>query len=184
MKIIKNELAIEGVFELIFPTLNDERGEFSRIYCQQQLANVVGSDIKQINLSTNYKKGTVRGLHWQVPPHSEVKVVQSIKGDVFDVIVDLRKDSQTYLSWVAIGLSKQKHNAVVIPQGCAHGFQTLTNDVQMVYYHTASFNAEADRAGNFASEKLNIKWPLPVASISDKDFNAMPITDDFLGYQE
>jgi len=182
LKIAKAELSIQGAYELTFPVFSDERGEFSRIYCQEGLSHAIDSHIKQINLSTSYKKGTVRGLHWQVPPDSEVKVVQCISGSVFDVIVDLRKDSKTFLSWIAVELSKDKHNAVLIPKGCAHGFQALTNNVQMIYYHTANFSPNSERSAHYGSELLDIKWPLQVSVVSDKDESASPICSEFLGY--
>jgi dTDP-4-dehydrorhamnose 3,5-epimerase len=182
LKITKTKLSIQGAYELTFPVFSDERGELSRIYCQEGLSHAIDSHIKQINLSTSYKKGTVRGLHWQVPPDSEIKVVQCVGGSVFDVIVDLRKDSKTFLSWIAVELSKEKHNAVIIPKGCAHGFQALTNNVQMIYYHTANFNPISERSVHYTSEHLAIKWPLPISAVSDKDESASPITSGFLGY--
>lgn len=182
MKINKIELSIQGAYELTFPIFKDDRGEFSRIFCKDELASVIDLEIKQINLSTSYVRGTIRGLHWQMPPSSEMKVVQCIQGEVFDVIVDLRKDSTSYLSWIAVELSKQKHNALVIPQGCAHGFQTLSDDVQMLYYHTENFNPKLERCAHYASEVLSINWPSAASVVSDRDKSAQPITSSFLGY--
>lgn len=113
--------------------------------------------------------GTVRGMHFQRPPHAEVKIVTCLRGAVFDVAVDLRPESPTWLEWHGVVLSADAHDALVIPEGFAHGFQTLSADCELLYFHTAAWSAEAEAALHPLDPTLGIRWPKPVASLSDRD---------------
>ena len=148
----------------------DERGFFNRIFCQKELEaiqpNIV---IAQINHSMTKTKGTIRGMHFQYPPHAEMKIVRCVKGGIFDVAVDLRKDSPTFLQWHGEVLSAENMKAMVIPEGCAHGFQSLEDDIQMVYMSTTPYCGEAENGAFYDDPKIGIRWPLPVTIVSDKD---------------
>ncbi len=150
--------------------LGDERGYFERMYCKDELREVLGSqDIVQINHTYTASPGTVRGMHFQLPPNSETKVVSCIRGEVFDVAIDLRKNSKSFLQWHAEVLSEKNHRMLLIPEGFAHGFQTLTGDCEMLYFHTNFYRREAERGLNAQDPRLAIKWPLMVTSISTRD---------------
>ena len=115
------------------------------------------------------QKGTIRGMHFQNPPHAEMKIVRCVKGSIFDVAVDLRKDSPTLLRWHGEILSADNMKALVIPEGCAHGFQSLEDDVELVYISTSPYCKEAEGGIRFDDPKVQIQWPLPVTVISEKD---------------
>lgn len=168
MKILPTTVA--GV--VIVETLpnRDERGFFYRAFCQQELAPVLGSrKIEQINLSHTAKVGTIRGMHFQRSPHAEMKLIRCIQGKVWDVALDLRKNSATYLRWHAVELSAENCNMFVIPEGCAHGFQVLESASELLYLHTASYMPEFEDGVRFDDPSAAIPWPLPVAEISEKD---------------
>jgi dTDP-4-dehydrorhamnose 3,5-epimerase len=148
----------------------DERGFFARTWCRRELAEQgLCVEIAQESISSNRKKGTLRGLHFQTPPHDEVKIVRCIRGAVFDVIVDLRPRSATYLRWQGFELTGENHRALYVPNGCAHGFQTLMDGTE-VHYQISSFHAPEAAAGyRFDDPAFAIAWPLPVAVISERD---------------
>jgi dTDP-4-dehydrorhamnose 3,5-epimerase len=148
----------------------DERGFFARTWCRRELAeHGLCVEIAQESISSNRKKGTLRGLHFQTPPHDEVKVVRCIRGAIFDVIVDLRPRSATYLRWQGFELTAENHRALYVPNGCAHGFQTLTDGTE-VHYQISSFHAPDAAAGyRFDDPAFAIVWPLPVTVISERD---------------
>jgi dTDP-4-dehydrorhamnose 3,5-epimerase len=150
--------------------LGDNRGYLERMFCAGELdALLDGGRIVQINHTLTAKRGTVRGLHFQHPPHAETKFVSCLRGEVFDVAVDLRSDSSTFLRWHAEVLSADNHRSLVIPEGFAHGFQTLTDDCEMLYFHTAAYCAEAEGGLNVLEPKLAIIWPLEVIALSERD---------------
>ena len=150
--------------------LGDARGSLSRLFCAEDLA-LAGwhSAIAQINLTVTSQKGTVRGLHFQKPPHAEMKLVSCLRGEVWDVVVDLRAGSPTFLNWHAETLSADNHRALLIPEGFAHGFQALSDDVEMLYLHSTPYHAQADSGLNTLDPRLAIAWPLPVALMSARD---------------
>jgi dTDP-4-dehydrorhamnose 3,5-epimerase len=141
----------------------------------------INKPISQINQTLTKKKGAVRGLHYQLAPFVEAKLVTCIKGEIFDVAVDLRRDSPTYLSWHAEVLSENNHKSFLIPEGFAHGFQTLSNDCELIYLHTAPYSSGRERGLNYAEKKINISWPLEISEISDRDQTHPMIADDFEG---
>jgi len=161
---------INGVFTIHSNPFKDDRGFFNRIFCQKEL-EAIRPDIviAQINHSMTKTKGTIRGMHFQHPPHAEMKIIRCVKGSIFDVAVDLRKDSPTYLQWHGEILSAENMKALVVPEGCAHGFQSLEDDIEMVYMSTAPFCKEADSGIRFDDPKVGIEWALPVSVISEKD---------------
>jgi dTDP-4-dehydrorhamnose 3,5-epimerase len=162
--------------------ISDHRGFLSRFYCQEEFKLMgLHKPINQINQALTKKIGSVRGLHYQLPPFAETKIVSCIKGEIFDVAVDLRKDSPTYLKWHAEVLSEKNQKSFLIPEGFAHGFQTLTDDCELIYLHTAPYSKEHERGLNYADKKLDISWPLKISEISDRDLTHTMIQDDFEG---
>jgi len=170
MKIAQTK--ITGVAVIHSEPFKDERGFFNRIFCQKELEVIrPGIVIAQINHSMTKQKGSIRGIHFQNPPHAEMKIVRCVKGSIFDVAVDLRKDSPTFLQWHGEILSADNMKALVIPEGCAHGFQSLEDDIEMVYISTFPFCREAEGGIRFDDQKIGIQWPLLVTIISEKDKN-------------
>jgi dTDP-4-dehydrorhamnose 3,5-epimerase len=161
---------IDGVKVICSDPFRDERGFFNRIFCQKELEAVrPGIVIAQINHSMTKLKGTIRGMHFQYPPHAEMKIVRCIKGSIFDVAVDLRKGSPTFLQWHGEVLSADNMKALVIPEGCAHGVQSLEDDIEMVYMSTAFFCKEAESAIRYNDPKVNIQWPVAITVVSEQD---------------
>jgi dTDP-4-dehydrorhamnose 3,5-epimerase len=173
---------INGVKVILSEPFRDGRGFFNRIFCQQEL-EVIRPDIliAQINHSMTKVKGTIRGMHFQYPPHAEMKIVRCIRGSVFDVAVDLRKKSSTFLQWHGEILSAENMKALVVPEGCAHGFQSLEDNVEMVYLSTAFYCREAEDGIRYNDPKVNIKWAYPAVNLSEKDMSHSFIADDCTG---
>ena len=150
--------------------MGDRRGYLERMFCTNDLAALMdGRSIVQINRTLTSQRATVRGMHFQYPPHAETKIVSCLRGEVFDVAVDLRSASPTYLRWHGEILSADNHRTMLIPEGFAHGFQTLTDDCELLYLHTAAWNASAEGGLNPRDPRLAIEWPLPISEISDRD---------------
>ncbi len=162
--------------------LKDSRGFLSRIFCAEELSAAgFSKPIIQINHTHTIKKGTVRGLHFQYPPHAETKLVSCLKGEVFDVVVDLRADSPSFLNWHGEILSAENFKSLLIPEGFAHGFQALSDDCEMIYLHTEAYRHEAEGALNVADPRLDIAWPLPFQDLSDRDKNHQFIGMEYSG---
>jgi dTDP-4-dehydrorhamnose 3,5-epimerase len=160
----------------------DSRGFLSRFYCAETFAEAgIHGKIVQINQTLTNLMGTVRGLHFQFPPYAETKLVSCVRGEVYDVAVDLRRASPTFLQSHGEILSAENRRSLLIPEGYAHGFQTLTNNCELIYLHTAPYHPEAEGALNVADPKLNIAWPLPVTDMSDRDRNHAFISDAYQG---
>ncbi len=160
----------------------DARGSFARLYCADLLAPVLaGRRIAQINHSRTSAVGAVRGLHFQLAPHAEMKLVRCLKGRVWDVAVDLRAGSPTFLQWHAETLSPDTMRMIVIPEGFAHGFQTLGDDCEMLYLHTAAYDSAAEAALNAQDPALAIGWPLPITEMSPRDAGHPMIEHGFSG---
>lgn len=156
----------------------DKRGSFSRLFCKEEFKNLgFNKSIKQINLSVTKSKGVIRGLHFQSRPFSETKIVTCIRGEVFDVAVDIRKESPTYLRWFGVVLSPDKNNSFFIPDGFAHGFQSLSDNCELVYMHSELYNQDSEGILNAFDPKIAISWPLSVLEMSDRDRNAPMIFD-------
>lgn len=162
--------------------IGDGRGYLERLFCAEELqALVPGKHIAQINHTLTSNRGTVRGLHFQRPPHAETKFVSCLRGEVFDVAVDLRDNSPTFLRWHAEVLSADNHKTLVIPEGFAHGFQTLADDCEMLYFHTAAYQPGAEGGLNVQDPQLAIRWPLPVVGLSPRDNSHSMIEDHVQG---
>ncbi|OGS99065.1 MAG: dTDP-4-dehydrorhamnose 3,5-epimerase [Gallionellales bacterium RIFCSPLOWO2_02_FULL_59_110] len=162
--------------------IEDHRGFLSRFYCAEEFrAAGIDKPVAQINHTLTRQRGAVRGLHFQHPPHAETKLVSCLKGEILDVAVDLRRDSLTFLHWHGEILSAINRKSLLIPEGYAHGFQTLTEDCELIYLHTASYHPEAEGALNVADPRLNIAWPLPVNDLSERDRNHPFISQNFRG---
>ena len=180
---IINNSDIEGVVELVRKPITDSRGLFERLYCQDFLDNYLHSNsIIQINHSVTSEKGAVRGLHMQLGDSAEYKIVSCISGKVFDVAVDLRRNSKTFLKSCSVTLSPQKYNSFLIPPGVAHGFQCLDDDSELLYFHTANYSPKDEFGVNYQDPKLHIDWPLLPNNISDRDLSFKNLTDDFSGF--
>jgi dTDP-4-dehydrorhamnose 3,5-epimerase len=157
--------------------IGDHRGWLERLFCLQDLAAVVGErNIVQINRTMTKQRGTVRGMHFQNAPHAEMKIVSCLRGEVLDVAVDLRAESPTRYQWHGEILRGNNHKMLAIPEGFAHGFQTLTDDVEMLYLHTQSYHPASESGLNPRDPRLAIEWPLPISEISEKD-NSHPFLE-------
>ena len=171
---------LSGLFVIERKSIFDHRGAFSRLFCSNELLEIMGNrQIVQINHSITKAKGAVRGMHFQYPPYAEMKLVTCLKGEVFDVAVDIRQDSPTYFKWHAEVLSQDNHKTLAIPEGFAHGFQTLTHNSEMLYLHTCEYNPQAEGGLNPNDPYLGIDWPLPFSEISQKDLNRSFIDNEF-----
>jgi dTDP-4-dehydrorhamnose 3,5-epimerase len=162
--------------------LGDARGSLSRLFCADELREAGWAlPIAQINHTVTSRAGTLRGLHFQHPPHAEIKLVSCLRGEVYDVAVDLRAGSPTFLQWHAQRLSADNGRALLIPRGFAHGFQSLTDDVELLYCHSAAYAAAAEGGLNPHDARLSIDWPLAVTEISARDQAHPRLSDDFQG---
>ncbi|MBP6189165.1 MAG: dTDP-4-dehydrorhamnose 3,5-epimerase family protein [Azonexus sp.] len=160
----------------------DHRGAFSRLFCERELAEVVGDrHVVQINHSRTHAVGAVRGMHFQHPPHAEMKMVRCVRGRVWDVLVDLRAGSPTFLHWHAEELSPDASRMLVIPEGCAHGFQVLEADSELLYLHTAFYTPPSEGALRYDDPLLAIPWPLPVTDLSERDKTHALLSNNFIG---
>ena len=180
--LIKTEsTAIDGLYRVKCPSMSDERGGFGRLFCQETLSQLgVFEPLNQVNLSDNIRRGTVRGLHFQRPPYAESKLVVCIQGKVFDVVVDLRRDSATFGQTFTIMLDGASFDGVLIPKGCAHGFQTVAGNSRLIYFHDQAYRKDAEGGINPFDETLSIDWPTEVSVVSDRD-RGLPRFEDVLG---
>ena len=173
---------IEGVVTVKSPPVKDDRGSLRRLFCQKELAPVISErQVVQINHTVTNNKGAVRGFHFQYPSHAEMKIVRCIKGKVWDVAVDLRQGSATFLQWFAQELTPENGKMMVIPEGCAHGFQVLENESELLYLHTAFYNPDAEGGVNVLDPKLAVDWPMEIQDLSDRDCQHPLLSDDFTG---
>ena len=173
---------IDGLHVIQRKPIGDVRGYLERIFCIDELKSIIRQQhIVQINHTLTAKAGTVRGMHFQHLPHAEMKLVSCLRGEVFDVAVDLRKNSPTYLQWHAELLTEANHKTFVIPEGFAHGFQTLTDDCELLYLHTAAYTPDAEAGLNALDPRLAIAWPMPIAERSVRDQQHAMLTSEFSG---
>jgi len=177
-----NPSYIPGSFEITLSPREDERGIFTRLFCLEEFSAIGHyKNIVQVNNSVNHRIGTIRGMHFQRPPHEEVKIIRCIKGRIFDVLVDVRKSSPTFLKWHAVELSASKNNMIYIPEGIAHGFQVLERDSELLYFHTQYYHPESEGALRYDDPLLGIKWPKKPVNVSDKDKSYRLINEEFTG---
>lgn len=181
-RFLTEQTSINGLQLIHRKPIGDDRGYLERMFCSEELRSILGiRKIVQINHTNTANRGTVRGMHFQHPPHAEMKLVSCLRGEVFDVAVDLREDSPTFLQWHAEILSENNHKTFVIPEGFAHGFQTLTDDCELLYFHTAAYQPVAEAGLNALDDRLSIKWPLPISERSKRDQQHPVLTDEFAG---
>ncbi|MCB0589515.1 MAG: dTDP-4-dehydrorhamnose 3,5-epimerase [Phaeodactylibacter sp.] len=167
---IFRETHLGGAYVIEPEPFRDERGFFARTFCRREF-EAVGhhKEFVQFNHSHTRQKGTIRGLHYQRPPHAEVKLIRCIKGSVFDVIVDIRRGSRTFLGHFSVELSERNMKMIYVPEGFAHGFQALEAGTELIYHHTAYYAPDSEGGIRFDDPVLGIEWPLPVAELSEKD---------------
>jgi dTDP-4-dehydrorhamnose 3,5-epimerase len=175
-------LALDGLKSIERMPIGDQRGSLTRLFCANELAEAGWHlPIAQINHTQTSHKGAIRGLHFQRPPYAEMKLVTCIRGRIWDVAVDLRRDSRTFLQWQAKELSAENNQALLIPQGFAHGFQALTDDVELIYLHTMFYHPEAESGLNAFDPALAVEWPLSVTNLSARDKSFSMIDSNFVG---
>jgi len=175
-------LSLEDSYLIVPDPFEDNRGQFTRIFCKKEIsATGLKKEIVQINHSLTVQKGSVRGMHFQYAPMAEIKMVKCISGAAFDVIIDLRKGSPTFLQWHGEILSEKNMKMIYIPEGFAHGFQTMEQNCKLLYFHTEFYNPEFEGSVRYNDPLINISWPLEVTDISEKDTNHPLLADDFSG---
>lgn len=175
-----SETALGGVLVVQRQPLGDDRGFLARLFCAQELSVAGWSrPVSQINHTHTARSGTLRGLHFQSAPHEDMKLVTCLRGEVWDVVVDLRPDSATFLRWTACHLTAGNQRALLIPEGCAHGYQSLSDDVELLYCHTAAHEPLADAGLHPLDPQLAIAWPLAVSLLSQRDA-ALPLLEHWL----
>ncbi|MBA2745460.1 MAG: dTDP-4-dehydrorhamnose 3,5-epimerase [Flavisolibacter sp.] len=175
-------LPLKDAYLVATEPYTDERGRFSRFYCKKEFDTV--GHIKewvQLNHSITLKEGTIRGMHFQLPPFREVKMIKCIKGKVFDVIIDIRKGSATFLQWFGTELSDENQLMMYIPEGFAHGFQCLSDDCHLLYHHTEYYTPGSEGGIRYDDPLINIKWPMPLSLISDRDQDHPYLNNHFKG---
>jgi dTDP-4-dehydrorhamnose 3,5-epimerase len=177
-----SDTPIAGVRSVERITRSDARGSLTRLFCARDLEQAGWPEpIAQINHSRTAARGSIRGLHYQLPPGAERKLVSCIRGEIFDVAVDLRRGSPTFLHWHGETLSAANGRALLIPEGCAHGFQALSDDVELIYLHSTFYAPELEAGVSPFDPQLAISWPLPVTAISDRDTGHPPLSSAFEG---
>lgn len=173
---------ISGLHVLKRKPISDNRGHLDRLFCLQEVQEfLAGKSISQINQTLTIKQGTVRGMHFQYPPDTEIKFITCLKGEVFDVAVDIRRNSPSFLKWHGEILSSENNKTIIIPEGFAHGFQTLSDNCKMLYFHTAAYQPDSEGALNLEDPKLAIQWPLPIVEQSRRDLAHPLLTRSFKG---
>jgi dTDP-4-dehydrorhamnose 3,5-epimerase len=173
---------LDGLWIVQRKPINDQRGFFCRFFCAEEF-EVVGwkKPIAQINHTCTVTSGAIRGLHFQYPPYAESKIVSCLSGEVYDVAVDIRKGSPTFLQWHGEILSAVNQRSLLIPEGFAHGFQTLTENCELIYLHSEAFHSQAEGALHLADPGIGIVWPLAAAELSERDHNHPFIDSAFAG---
>lgn len=181
-KFVLHKTPIDDLEIIVRSPILDHRGFFERMYCHETLSQLVkGKSIRQINRTFTKKKGTVRGLHFQYPKYAETKIISCLRGEIWDIAVDLRRDSPTFLQHYSVLLTQENRKSFIIPEGFAHGFQTLASGCEILYFHTADFNAETEGGINALDPRLAISWPKPILSRSERDIQHAMLKDGFQG---
>ncbi len=167
---IFTETKLGGAFLVDLAPHTDERGFFSRSYCQREFAqHGLNPNVVQCNVSYNRKRGTLRGMHLQAAPFAEAKLVRVTRGGIYDVILDLREGSATYLQWLGVELTAENHRALYVPEGLAHGFITLADDTEVFYQMSEFYAPECQRGYRWNDPAFGIVWPVSLEVISEKD---------------
>jgi dTDP-4-dehydrorhamnose 3,5-epimerase len=177
-----NKLEIEGLYVAELEPFTDDRGSFVRSYCSKELEEInILKPISQINHSFTKTVGSIRGMHYQNSPNAEIKMVRCIAGEIFDVAIDLRKGSDTFLQWHGEYLNAENLKMMIIPEGFAHGFQVIKKNTEVLYLATESYTPEVESGVLFNDKKIKIEWPLQGINISDRDLKHKAITKEFKG---
>ena len=181
-RLIVEDTFIEGVKVVTRKPIGDKRGWFERLYCLETLKSVGWPDrLVQVNQSYSAEKGTLRGMHFQHAPHAEYKYVSCVNGRIYDVAVDLRQGSPTFLKHFGIELSEANHKSLVVPEGLAHGFQSLVDNITVVYAVSAAYNGEHEDGINPRDPALGIDWPAAISNMSEKDASKPFLDDSYRG---
>jgi len=176
------ETPLKGLYLIAPKKIEDERGFFARTFCKREFGEIgFDREFVQFNHSFNLKKGTTRGMHYQKKPFSETKLIRCLQGKVFDVAVDIRQGSSTFLQYFGVELSQDNMLSMFIPEGFAHGFQTLEDNSSLIYHHSEYYTPEADAGIRHNDEALNIIWPLSTVILSEKDKYYPLLTENFKG---
>lgn len=179
---IFNPLSLHGAFTIDVQPFQDNRGFFTRTFCEREFAeHKLEQHFVQANHSGSHGKGVIRGMHFQHAPHCEVKLVKCVQGAIFDVIIDVRKGSPTFLQWFGAELTAENKRMMYVPKGFAHGFQSLSEYSEITYMVSAFYNKEMEGGLKYDDPAINIEWPLPVSLVSDKDLNILLLDVDFKG---
>jgi len=177
-----HQTSLKGAYVIEPEPFEDHRGKFSRIFCQEELKQIGHcKQIVQINHSLTKQKGAIRGMHFQKPPKAEIKIVKCIQGAVFDVIIDLRNSSDTFLKWYGEVLSAENMKMMYVPEGFAHGFQTLESNCELLYFHTEFYSPEYEGGVRYDDPLVNILWQIEPTDISIKDQNYSLLSNQFEG---
>jgi dTDP-4-dehydrorhamnose 3,5-epimerase len=167
---IFTETKLKGAFVIEVQKFEDDRGFFGRTFCQKEFEKAgLNPNVAQANVSFNRKKGTLRGMHYQAAPHGEIKLVRCTRGAIYDVIIDVRPDSPTYKQWVGVTLKEGAYTMFYVPEGFAHGFQTLEDETEVIYQVSQFYTPGSERGIRYNDPVFRIDWPLDVQVISDKD---------------
>ncbi|MCB0550047.1 MAG: dTDP-4-dehydrorhamnose 3,5-epimerase [Phaeodactylibacter sp.] len=167
---IFRETRLAGAYIIEPEPFSDQRGLFARTFCRREFEEIGHhKEFVQFNHSLTRQKGTLRGLHYQRPPHAEIKLIRCIRGAAYDVIVDIRRGSRTFLGHISVQLTEQNMKMIYVPEGFAHGFQALESGTELIYHHTAYYAPDSEGGIRYDDPLLGIEWPLPVQEISLKD---------------
>ena len=181
---IFRELDIKNLFIIEPEPFLDSRGKFYRIFCKSELEEVgISREIVQVNQSFTKHKGAIRGLHYQKPPKAEMKIIKCLNGAIFDVAIDLRKDSPTLFKWHGEVLSAENMKMICIPEGFAHGFQALENNSELLYLHSEFYSPKHETGIRYDDPSINIKWPLEITDVSNRDKQLLLIDKNFKGIE-
>jgi dTDP-4-dehydrorhamnose 3,5-epimerase len=179
-----HQTSLPGAYTIELEKRGDDRGFFARLYCQREFETAgIPTPVVQINNSLTARAGTLRGMHYQLPPAAEIKVVRCIRGALFDVIIDLRPDSPTYAQWFGAELSAENRLMMYVPRGFAHGFLTLTDDTEAFYLVNALYTPEAERGIRFNDPRFDVSWPRVPVEVSEKDRNWPEFNPAFHGIE-
>lgn len=173
---------LQGLWLITPRPFQDARGEFFRFFCKKEFQTIgFNKEFVQLNHSINLYKGTLRGMHYQVLPFAETKLVRCIKGRILDIVVDIRQNSPTFLQHYAVELSAENKKMLLIPEGFAHGFQTLEDNTEVLYHHTQFYQPQAERGLRYDDPMLNLTWAMPPTWMSERDKNFANLDENFKG---
>jgi dTDP-4-dehydrorhamnose 3,5-epimerase len=176
------EIPLKGAYIIETEPFRDKRGLFARTYCKREFQEIGhNKDFVQFNHSATTQKGTLRGMHYQVPPSAEIKLIRCVSGKVYDVIVDIRFQSPTFLRCYGVELDEENMRMIYVPEGFAHGFQTLEDNTQLIYHHTQYYDPANERGIRYNDPSIAIEWPLEPVNVTDKDKSYPLIDNNFKG---